>query len=156
MTCEDMKKELESLKRDLIKQINDCDIDMQEMLRGIIKISSKYPEQKELIEFIVILNDTLNRDSKNIRNNIIDMIDVCFSYKFKILDKIDNINQKTVKPTSVKTKIKNAAVSLKNLVLGKLIIPLVIVVVIFVLYILFPDSTEHFFKDIFPQLSKIF
>jgi len=156
MTCEEIKKEIESFKKDLIKQINDSDLDMQEMLKGIIKVSSKYPEQKELIEFIVILNDTLTRDSKNIRNNIIEMIDACFGYKIKILEKIDAVNKKTNNPSTFRTKMRTAVLSVRNLILSKLVIPLVIVVIIFVLYILFPDSTEHFFKDIFPQLSKIF
>jgi len=155
MTCEEIKREIEELKKSLIKQINDNDLDMKEIMKNIIKVSSKYPEQKELIEFIIMLNDALNRESKNIKNDIIDIIDVCFVYKIKLLDKVESLKKESVKTSTFKNKVKTITTNIKNMLFGKLIIPLIIIAFIFALYIMFPEQADHFFKEIFPKISKI-
>jgi len=152
MTCKEMRDRLEKLVNDLKKELQNSDPDLSEMYKKIVDITSKYPEEKELVEFVVIMHDYMMRDNKNIKNVLHEAIDLWLHYKIATLDKIEEVNNKKI---STSTRIKSALNTVKQLILSKLVIPLGIVFGIFVLYLIFPDQCKDFFENILPKLGLI-
>lgn len=93
--------ELTKIQKDLEQQISALDSDSKAYHSQIISISSQYPEQKELLEFIVFVNDRLETRHTQFEDIINEALGDIVSHKKhiinlnkKIANNVDTINTK--------------------------------------------------------------
>jgi len=64
-----ISKSLEKIKKDLNEDIKEIDMDMGKFHAQMAKIEKKLtPEEKELLYFVVFINDDLQRNLSNLKN----------------------------------------------------------------------------------------
>jgi len=73
------------LKKDFNNQMNAMEDDMQDFHKQIIKLSTKYPEQKEILEFIVFINDRIETNQTNYKGVINDTLNNIIDIKHQII-----------------------------------------------------------------------
>lgn len=96
--------ELTEIENKLIDEINQI-IDNTDFNDTLIDLITKYPEQKQLIKFIIYINDNLsNKQIKN-RDIIVDTITKLIDKKKKILELIEKLH-KPQKPKKSKISLE--------------------------------------------------
>lgn len=87
---DELYNKLEELKRDFNNQLNGMECDLNEFHKILINLSKKYPEQSELLEFIVFINDKLETNQTQYKQIISDAINRLISYKQIIITNYNN------------------------------------------------------------------
>lgn len=83
---EAIKQDLDRIKKELSLQLNALDDDMNSLHKRIIQLGVKYPEQQELIEFIVFINDRLGTRHSQLEEIMSETISDLIGIKKKTLD----------------------------------------------------------------------
>lgn len=152
--CEDLIKKLEDFKKEFKQNMRDGDSDFSELMSKIIGTTSKHPEQKEIVELMVLLQDYMARDNRNIKNNLIDSIEGIIDYKIEHLKKISD-KQNDLSKTKSNSKIIVIISFFKELFKNKIVMGMFFIGFLLLLYIFFPKETDHFFKEDLPKIVKI-
>jgi len=84
--------ELEKIENKLVDNINEFSED-NVINDKLIELISNYPNQKEIIKFIVFINDNLTNTQIKYRDAIIDSLNSIISQKKKILKLIDDLHK---------------------------------------------------------------
>jgi len=105
-----MLEELEILEKDLVNDLNNIDPDNKELHENIIKLSAKYPEQSDILKFILFINDIQNTARANLENVYIDNFSELVKKKKQILKLLNDIIteiKKESKDENIKGNIYN-------------------------------------------------
>ena len=114
-----LDKTLEQLKKDFNEQMNAIENDLGEFHKILINLSTKYPEQKELLEFIVFINDRIETSQTNMKEVLTESFNAIIYVKKEIIkqnikSRKDQIKQNIksrkdqIKQTPAPTVIKKA------------------------------------------------
>lgn len=138
--------ELEKIENKLIDDISKISINKTELNDKLIELISEYPEQKQLIKFIIYITDNLSLNQIEHRNILIDAISELIEKKRKILKIIEELHKKS--NTSKKSKKINLEF-IKNIPLyGWITISIsFIAILIFFFLIIHPEKTETIVKS---------
>lgn len=158
MTCEEIIKELKDFKKEIRKELNDNETDFSALMSKIIKTTSEYPEQKGIVELMVLMQDHMSRDNRKSKDKIMDIVDTIVDYKINTLENVSTIkNDQNIKKESKVNKVKhiwnvilNSPFFLKIFILSSLII------MFFLLFLLFPKKADKFIKEEIPILTKTY
>jgi len=158
MTCEEIIKELKDFKKEIRKELNDNETDFSALMSKIIKTTSEYPEQKGIVELMVLMQDHMSRDNRRSKDKIMDIVDTIVDYKINTLENVSTIkNDQNIKKESKVNKVKhiwnvilNSPFFLKIFILSSLII------MFFLLFLLFPKKADKFIKEEIPILTKTY
>jgi hypothetical protein len=102
-----MEKSIDKLIEEFNKQVVSMD-DNKEFHNTIINLSSKYPEHKELLEFIVMVNDKIETRQSIFSDMIIDSFNELMRIKKEVLikmiekERIENEKKLFAKLTNLK------------------------------------------------------
>jgi len=86
--------ELREIKNNLNNQLNASSTSIKEFHQNLIQLSSKYPEQKEILEFIVFINDRIETNRTDTKEIIVDSLNQLISIKSQIVRKMIESNVK--------------------------------------------------------------
>jgi len=143
----EVTKNLDSISKDLSLQLNALDEDMNSLHKHIIQLGVKYPEQQELIEFIVFINDRLGTRHSQVEDIMSQTISDLISCEKqmvvineKLMTKIDSISSKKGFWSTVGSKIS----SVNDI---KVLFGLGFVVSLVIARIFFPESSSEFLAD---------
>jgi len=158
MTCEEIIKELKKFKKEIRKELNDSESDFSALMSKIIKTSSEYPEQKGIVELIVLMQDYMSRDNRKSKDKIIDIVDTIVDYKINTLENVSTIkNDQSVKKESKVNKIKNIwSIVLNSPFFLKIFIIFSLIIIFFLLFLIFPKEADKFIKEEIPTLTKTY
>jgi hypothetical protein len=153
----DLDNSIKELKKDFVEQLKGLENDTNNFHKHLIDLISKYPESKEILEFVVLVNDKLETkldnyfeivnytimDSLKIKSNIISFLK---SVELEELNKINNletsfidkVNEKKIdnnQNTSFFAKIKRIDIhaivtDIKSIIIGLLLLFIVILFII--------------------------
>ncbi len=127
-----IEKNIEKLINDFNKQVSHIE-DNKDFHSSIIELSAKYPEHKELLEFIVLINDKLETRqslfSDMVSDSFLDMMRIKKEIVIKLIDKESSDKERII------NKIKG--ISFKDY---KFIAILLAVIVLGLGIILAPDT----------------
>jgi len=104
-----MEKSIDKLIEEFNRQIVSMD-DNKEFHNTIINLSSKYPEHKELLEFIVMVNDKIETRQSIFSDMIIDSFNELMRIKKEVLIKMIE-KERIENEKNILTKLKNLKVS---------------------------------------------
>ena len=96
--------EIEKIENRLIDNINNMD-NNNELNDKLIELISKYPEQKELVKFIVFINDNLTNSQIKARDIVIDSLSSILEQKRNLLKIMEELHIK--KPSKSTKKLLN-------------------------------------------------
>ena len=148
-TPEEVVRELEAFRSDLIAQAGaDDNENYEKHIKRLLELSTKYPQQREIIEFVVLQYDDAKRSVKQMRNEFISTIDTIISYKIYTVEQIDNCQKK-------KFNLKKVVDKGKQFILYKYGFIVVVVTVLLGFYLFSPSGVKNFFNDIWPFVEKI-
>jgi len=82
---ESLDQNLTSLKGNFNNQMNAIEGDLKEFHKHLIALSAKYPEQKELLEFIVFINDRIETNQTNFKEVLSESINELIVIKKQIV-----------------------------------------------------------------------
>ena len=160
---EDIERNLSQLKRDFNNEFNLLTGDLKEFHKHMIELISKYPDQKEIIEFIVFINDRLETNHTNTREILSESINQLINLKKELVksnikarrkllidtaNSEDNEDNEDNKLSIFKNIIKRVII-IKDM---KLIVVSISITTILISYIIAPETTTH----VFEWLVKIF
>jgi len=101
-----MLEELDKLEKDLINDLNNIDINKDKELHdNIIRLSAKYPEQGDILKFILLINDLQNTSRANLENIYLDSFSEIVKKKKSILNLLSDIVDE-VKKNDIEIKQK--------------------------------------------------
>jgi len=89
--------ELSEIKLNLNDQLNATNTDIKEFHQNLIYLSSKYPEQNEILEFIVFINDRIETNRTDTKEIITESINQLINVKSQIVRKMIQSNSKESK-----------------------------------------------------------
>ena len=135
----ELKEELEKLEERIIDAINK--IDTNEPNDKLIELISLYPEQKDIIKFIVDVNDNFLRNHLKSREIIIDALSALIEHKKRLLLIIEGLHgqKKITIISTLKDLPKYAWFS---------ITALIIAILLFIFLDKHPDKTDVIIKSI--------
>lgn len=79
----EIDKSLDELKKHFHEQMNTFESDLNEFHHQVITLSAKYPENKELLEFIVFINDRIETSHTNMREIVTESLNEFIDLKKK-------------------------------------------------------------------------
>jgi hypothetical protein len=85
---EKIEESLDNLHRDFNLQINELSNDANEFHNNIIDLTAKYPEHKEILQFMVYINDKLEINHKLFSEIVTDHLNGQVEIKKDLLNKI--------------------------------------------------------------------
>ena len=97
---EEIEKNLNNLERDFHNQLDILGSDTKEFHNALIELTAKYPDHKELLQFIVFINDKLERN----QTLYFDVISEAFTDSVKIKKEMIKEIMKTKEPYIVDSK----------------------------------------------------
>jgi len=100
-----LDKELIEIKKNLNRQFHSSDSSIQELHNNIVRLSSKYPEQSEMLEFIVFINDKIEINNSDTKDILLDTINQMIDKKSILIRGIisDYRSQNTPKSKIIKS-----------------------------------------------------
>lgn len=125
---------LERLHADFNKQLEALGGNSKEFHNAIIELSSKYPDHKELLQFIVFINDKLETNQLMFTEIVVESFNEMISVKKTLVHKM--ITEKGAKKKSVLSKVKQT-VTLKD---AKMVLILISISLISFGVIVAPDT----------------
>jgi hypothetical protein len=142
---------LELLHNDFNKQLEALGSDTKEFHNALIDLSAKYPDHKELLQFIVFINDKLETNQSMFADIVVESFNELIRTKKtlvqKLLDEKENIT-KVSNDLSIWQKVKVATGAMKNI---KMILTSIAVILLAVGVIIAPDM----FIEIIKELAKL-
>ena len=105
---------LEKLHIDFNTQLSALQSDAKEFHNCIIDLSAKYPEHRELLQFIVFINDKLETNQKIFEEIIVDSFNELVKQKRGLLSEIIDTKSRTHKEVGILGKIKSYTIGLKD------------------------------------------
>lgn len=82
---EKLDTDLTKLKTDFNNQMNAIEFDLKEFHKYLIELSTKYPENKEILEFIVFINDRIETSQTNMKEILGESLNELISIKQQII-----------------------------------------------------------------------
>ena len=132
----EIEQTLDSLHKEFNEQVVALSADRREFHDSLIELTSKYPEHKELIQFIVLVNDKLETNQHTFGEIVVesfnDLIKTKKTLVKEIIDSKDNVNNRIdhyhgKQKLTIMERIKNIRVTdVKTILLYTAIIVLVI------------------------------
>ena len=160
-----MLEELEKLEKDLINDLNNIDVNKDKELHdNIIQLSAKYPEQGDILKFILFINDLQNTSRANFENIYLDSFSEIVKKKKNILELLSEIVTEVKKNDSETKQKYNQKYDWKKILFNftsKLTpshfiwIGVIITSILFMIFIIeHPDKSEKAF-DVIKSTPKI-
>jgi len=146
---EDFEEELKNVMNDLDKQLEALSSDNENFHHSIIDIISNSPKSKEIIQFIVAINDKLETKQDNLKEILRDSLKSLVYVKIKIFreinKEIEKLNTEVKKQSNfekVKFKASNVFTELKNNFLKNIKTYLFVTlgILFLVAFLVFPDK----------------
>jgi len=111
-----IEESLDELHKDFNKQLEALGSDSKEFYNALIDLSAKYPDQKELLQFIVFINDKLETNQSLFSEIVIDSFNELIKTKKVLVKKLkeEKTNTKPSTDISVWEKAKNITSAIKN------------------------------------------
>jgi uncharacterized coiled-coil DUF342 family protein len=97
--------ELDKIENKLIEKINQID-NVNELNDKLIELISQFPEQKQLIRFIIYINDNLSNSQTKSNDVLIDTITDLISQKKRILELIEELHKPKKKSSEKLSTLK--------------------------------------------------
>jgi len=143
---EEIEKSLDKLIDDFSKQMVHID-DNTNFHNSIIELSSKYPEHKELLEFIVMVNDKLETKHSVFSDLVSDSFIELMKLKKEVLHELKRENDKQKTTNSKKTSIIDnfKKITLKD---TKTILILISIIITGITVIFSPDTVVYIIEHI--------
>ena len=141
----ELKEELEKLEDRIIDAINKIDISPPN--DKLIELISLYPEQKDIIKFIVDVNDNFLRNHLKSREIIIDALSSIIEYKKRLLLIIEDLHKQ--KPFTIINTLKDLPKYAWFSITG-----LIIAILLFIFLDRHPDKTDVIVKG-FSQTKQL-
>ena len=137
---ENIRKNLDDLEKELLKIINSQD--SESISEKIIHLMSEYPEQKELLKFIIFLNDKINNAHSNTVDAMYSIVSNLISQKKELLTIIDHLEEKKANKDEIKT------ISLTDIPTSVWVFfsVSIISILLFVFLVIHPEKTETIVK----------
>lgn len=82
---EKLDVQLIELKKNFNNQLNAIEDDLKEFHKQVITLSSKYPDHKELLEFIVFINDRIEMKQSNLKEVISEALNEILKIKQELI-----------------------------------------------------------------------
>jgi hypothetical protein len=133
-------EDLEKIENKLIENINlESDPSLNERL---IELISEFPDQKQLIKFIIFINDNISNTQIKYRDAIIDSLTNLIEQKKKLLKIIEELH--TQKKDNKSNDFKKHLEFLKNLpTVGWIAISATLISLLLFIFLMFhPEKTE--------------
>jgi HD superfamily phosphohydrolase YqeK len=93
----EINKSLEKLHKDFNKQLNELGNNSHEFHNALISLSTKYPEHKELLEFIVYINDKLETNQTLFTEIVTESFNDLVNVKKTLIEEIINSKEQIKK-----------------------------------------------------------
>lgn len=151
---EEVDKTLTQLKSDFNNQMNAIDNDLKEFHRQLIALSVKYPEHKEMLEFIVFINDRIETSQTNMKDVLVESLNQMMFVKKEIVkNNLKFAHYSITKKTkeTITDKIKDMTFDLDSTGV-ELLISAVILFLIIIIFMFFPTQLS----DLLGWISSIF
>jgi len=141
MDVKELEEEIKKLEEKIVNEYNSLYSQDEKIYERLIQISSKYPDQEELLKFIIFLNDNLTTKQKKGHEIAFDGLTSIIDNKKKLLKLLD-------KPKKIPFWKK---ISLKD---WKFLLFSGIFLILLFLWIFFPELRNDL-KEFFFLLKKI-
>jgi len=146
-----MEISLEQLHKDFNTQLEALGTNTKEFHNTIIDLSAKYPDHKELLQFMVFINDKLETNQTIFAEIVIDSFNESIRNKLTLVQKL--IEEKEIKTDTfdnmtIWEKVKSTGYIMKNV---KMILTALAVITLAAGAVLAPDM----FIEIIKELSKL-
>ena len=142
---------LEAKKQELLAGLAEMDASINKLLEEVIKISIKFPDQKEFISFVIFLNDTTVRSVKDIKSHMLEVIDILIRCKRIILQHAKEEQQAAPSRRVVWPTFE----FLKRLLINRVFAVYFFGFICMVLYLIYPAEVEHFIGTLLPKIFGI-
>ena len=156
---------LRNIKADLKKIKDDLNFQLQELQKSkditkfhnfIADIVSKYPDQKELIQFMVFINDEITRNTQLHNELITDTVDGIINKNTELISHLEDIYNKKVQkvPKTFKEKFADIFkhITFKDI---KFIAITIIIILVLIIILHNPTEADKLFEHIFKMLKYI-
>jgi len=147
----ELKKIDESLERlhsDFNKQLEILGSDTKEFHNALIDLSAKYPDHKELLQFIVFINDKLETNQSMFAEIVVDSFNEMIKTKKQLVQKLLEERENSNNNLTLWEKVKITTGTMKNI---KMILTALAVILLAAGVIIAPDM----FIEIIKQLTKL-
>ena len=91
---EDLGHKLDYLELSFAKQLQAIEDDVNEFHKNLLHLATTYPESKDLLEFIVFINDRLNTKQTNFEDILKEIISDLIKFKKELIKHGITINDK--------------------------------------------------------------
>lgn len=143
-----IEERLEKLQSDFNNQIQAIDNDVSGFHKQMLDLSSRHSDSKELIEFIVFINDRIDLKQMQFEDVIKDTLKTMIEYKkdlidinSRIINKVQEIDER--KPPSL---WRQALSKIKSIADIKIILGIIAVIGLMILKLFFPDVSDEVMK----------
>lgn len=145
---EKIDEKLSQLQTEFNKQIHAIEDDVNEFHKQLINLGVKHPDSKELIEFIVFINDRIEMKQTQFEDVLKDTIKQLIDYKKelvvinnKMVAKVNELDER--KPPSMFQWVLSKVKTFADI---KIIVGLVTIIALIIMKIFFPEASDEFFK----------
>lgn len=148
---ERLKKDIEKLevkKQELISGLAEMDASVNKLLDEVVKISVKFPDQKEFISFVILLNDSTTRSVKDVKSHMLEVVDILIRCKTAMIDCMKSEKEKS----AAKKAWDSTVGAMKKIFVNKFVAMYVFGFICLVLYLIFPVQMEHFIGTLLPKI----
>lgn len=146
----DLKKidqSLEQLHKDFNTQLEALGSDNKEFHNALIELSAKYPDHKELLQFIVFINDKLETNQTLFSDIVVESFNELVKVKKTLVQKI--IDEKDTKivngDDSLWSKVKSTTNLMKN---AKMVMTTLAVILLAIGILVAPDMFLAIIKEL--------
>jgi len=153
MECDEIIEKLEKFKKEIREEIREREPGLTNIMTNIVEISSKYPDQKGIIELIVLMEDYMVRDNRKSQDRLIHIMDTIVDYKIYTLRNIRKIKTKQDKKSKIKSLFETI---ISAPLFFKIAAIFLFVTILFVTYIFFPKKTDKFITKEIPTITKTY
>lgn len=148
---EHLKRDIERLKtkrEELISGLAEMDDNINKLLGAVLEIGIKFPEQKEFIDFVILLNDSTTRSIKDIKSHMLEVVDILIRCKITMVDCIEDEKEKS----ATKKALDSMVGAMKKIFVNKFAMMYIFGFICLVLYLIFPSQMEHFIGTLLPKI----
>ena len=146
-----LDRDLSELKKNFNNQMNAVEGDLKEFHKHLIALSAKYPDHKELLEFIVFINDRIETNQTNFKEVLLESINEIIlikrsliKYQIKSVDcsnvdkpiQILEVDTYQPRPSSIMEKLT----ALKEL---KWVLSIIFILILFIGFLVAPEATKE-------------
>jgi len=142
----ELENEIKLLEEKIINDFNSLYDGEQELHDKLIKISTSHPEQADLLNFIVFLNDNLSTSQKKGHEAILDNFTKIINNKKRLIKILKQNSEKINKPPIWKR------INFKDL---KTILLSIVLIILMIGLLFFPEFKNDI-KDLSLVIKKIF